>query len=67
MSFLYFALVMSILILSSEHWLNLLNSLRGFSIDNKTFRIKVRSSANMLSFIILLLILMPFMFSSDRI
>ncbi len=57
-----FAFVLSMLILSPEHCENLFSSFSAFSTDTKFNKIKVRSSANMLSLIVLLLMLMPFIF-----
>ncbi len=42
------------LILHPEQWINFHNSFRAFYMDNKSFGISVRSSANIVSFIVLL-------------
>ncbi len=59
---MFFAFVLSMLIFSPEHCVNLYSSFSTFSTYPKFIKIKVRSSANMLSLIFLLLMLMPFIY-----
>ncbi len=54
-------------ILSPEHCENLFISFSAFLTDPKFVKIKVRSSANMLSLIVFLLMLMPFIYFSNLI
>ncbi len=55
------------LILSSEHCEDLFSSFSVFSTNPKFVKIKVRSSSYMLSVIVLLLMMMPFIFVSNLI
>ncbi len=62
-----FLFVLSMLILSPDHCENLFSSFITFLTDPKFVKIKVRSSANMLSLIVLLLMLLPFILFSNLI
>ncbi len=57
-----FAFVLSMLIFRPENCVNLFNSFSAFLTDTTFININARSSANMLSLIVLLLMLMTFIF-----